>query len=129
MTRSVVFFSPFSEFRLFTRVGNIETVLINMMRLLQRSTDILGYITSMRGLTVSGSERTLLPSPSNLVQALHLSSPRQGMCGLNFIPPPNFVLVEWRALQMLWLPGSRIRVWENQSPLSGYHEVMERSPK
>jgi len=30
---------------------------------------------------------------------------------------------------MLWLPGSRIRVWENQSPSSCYHDVKERSPK
>jgi len=124
----VLFFFPFSEFRLFTRVHIMGTVLINMIRVLQRSTGILEYITSMRELTISGSEKTLLPSPSNLAQALHLSSPRHGVCGIKF-PPLNFVLVEWRALQMLWLPSSRIRVWENQSPSSGYHDVKERSPK
>ena len=38
MTRSVVFVSPFSEVRLFTRVDIMETVLINGMRVFQRST-------------------------------------------------------------------------------------------
>ncbi len=81
MTRSVEFFFPFSEFRLFTRVDIMETVLINRMQVLQRSTGILEYITSMRGLTISGFERTLLPSPSNLAEALHLSSPSSGCVG------------------------------------------------
>ena len=116
MTRSVLFFFPFSEFRLSTRVDNMETVLINMMRELQRSTGILEYIASMRELTISGSERTLSPSP-NLTQAPHLSSPRQGVCGNEL----------W--FKMLWLPGSRIRVWENQSPSSCYSDVKGRSLK
>ena len=29
---------------------------------------------------------------------------------------------------MLWLPGSRIRVWENQSPSSCYHDVRSGLP-
>ena len=93
MTRSVLFF-PFSEFRLFTRVDIMGTVLINMMRVLQRSTGILEYITS-RVSSISGSERTFLPSPSNLAQALRLSSPRQGVCGIK-----------------LWFPGLRSGVVE-----------------